>query len=79
VREGGVIVDSGGHWKGLGIGAEFQRTTKMIPENEGKMEVKMRIFAKWGGMVHFSKYDHFQLILMFICEFIFEKWKKNEK
>ena len=39
----------------VGVGAEFQRMTKMVHKNEGKMKVKMRIFAKWGGMVHFSK------------------------
>jgi hypothetical protein len=33
VREGGVIIDGGGHCKGLGVAAEFERTRKMESEN----------------------------------------------
>jgi hypothetical protein len=36
VREGGVIIDGGGHCKGLGVRAEFERIRKMESENDSE-------------------------------------------
>jgi hypothetical protein len=38
-----------------------------------KMNVKMSIFAKWGGYHHFAKMFIFVDILMLILDFIFKK------
>jgi len=55
----------------VGIEAELETTTKSENESENDHCCK-------NGGVYFAKNGHFQLILMFIFYFIFEKWKKNE-
>jgi hypothetical protein len=55
VREGDDVDDGSNR-----VGAEFEITTKMELENEGKIKVKMSIFVKWGGMVHFFLNAHFR-------------------
>jgi len=76
VVEVGIIVDSGGYWKGLGVGAVFERMTKMEHENERKMRVRMTIFVKWGGVVHFSKMTIFRLILISLLSSFLKNGRK---
>jgi hypothetical protein len=60
VREGGIIIDAGGHCKGLGIGAEFERTRKMESENGSENDH----FCKSEGRFDFSKMIIFRFILV---------------
>jgi hypothetical protein len=60
--------------EGSGVGAEFERTTKMECENGCKNDH----FCKSEGRVRFFKNDHFSVHFRLILKFIFEKWKKNE-
>ena len=69
-RASAIVVDG----KGLGVGAEFERTIKMKSENESENDH----FCKSEGRVRFFKNDHFSVHFQLILKFIFEKWKKNE-
>jgi hypothetical protein len=69
VREGGVIVDGGGHCKGLGIGAEFERMRKMESKNGSENDH----FCKSEGRVRFFKNNHFLVHSCLILKSIFEK------
>jgi hypothetical protein len=65
VRDRGVVVDG----KRLGIGAEFERMTKMESENESKNEH----FCKSKGRVRFFNNDHFLVHSCLILMSIFQK------
>jgi hypothetical protein len=64
-EQGGVVVDG----KRLGVGAEFERTTKMERKNETENEH----FCKSKGRVRFFKNDHFSVHSCLILMSIFEK------
>jgi hypothetical protein len=69
VRGRGAFVVDGGDCKGLGVGAGFERTTKMERENETKNDH----FCKREGRVPFFKNDHFSVHFHLILNSIFEK------
>jgi hypothetical protein len=58
-----------GHWKRLGVRAEFEITTKMEWENECENDH----FCESEGRVRFFRNDHFSAHFHLILNSIFEK------